>query len=126
MNGRAQIQTRLARACDPQSSGLFFAPIHDEELRSLIFAPSPKLRSFAWQGAENDADHLKAWLPHALLLQPQAWQTTANGSIAARSQRHPFWRCPSTESFHRAPILPYFPCSPSVTVPVWEGRSPRL
>lgn len=65
MNGRAQIQTRLVRASGLQSSGLFFAPIHNEALRSLILTPSPKHLSFAWQGAEDDADHLKAGFSHS-------------------------------------------------------------
>ncbi len=128
MSGRPHTQTTLAHTFQPlKEVSLHFALITPTlESCSSPSTPSPKRKSFALHGAEDDADHLKAWLPHSLLLQPQARQATANGSIAARSQRRPFWRCPSTESFHRAPILPYFPCSPSVTRSVLVPRPSAL
>ncbi len=60
------------------------------EPRSLPSIPSPKLKSFAWRGAEDDADHRKLWLAHSLLLQPEAWQASSYGSTAVRVRRRPY------------------------------------
>jgi hypothetical protein len=114
----AQIHTRLARASHSQSGGLFFALIQEEGLCSLILTPSPK-KPFAWPPADSDA---AVWSTQPLLMQPGAWRATANDSIATRLQRRPFGDGLSAKSFHRAPSLPYFPCSPSVTRSVLVPR----
>lgn len=60
------------------------------EPRILPPTPSPKHRSFAWQGAEDDADHRRVWFTHSLLLQPDTWQTTEHGSTVVRLQGRPY------------------------------------
>jgi hypothetical protein len=91
MSGQMHMQTPLARISQsPREAGHLFALATPTlEPCSLPPTPSPKHRPFAWQGAEDDADHRRAWFTHSLLLQPETWRATANGSIAARSQRRP-------------------------------------
>jgi hypothetical protein len=100
-------------------------PAHnDREVSgSLPRTPSPR-RPFARRPTNRDA---AAWLGHSLPLYPEAWRATVwwfyrHPVAAAR----PFCRCPSAESFHGAPSLPDFPCSPSVTRSVLLPRPSAL
>ena len=52
--------------------------------------PSPKLRPFTWQDAEDDAYHRRLWLTHSLLLQPQTWQANRYSSTAVRLLWRPY------------------------------------
>jgi hypothetical protein len=58
------------------------------ELCSSPSTSSPRHRSFAWQGAEDDGERT-AWSTHSLLLQPDRWETTGYVSTAVRLHRHP-------------------------------------
>ena len=75
----------------------------------------PQYRPFAWRDAENDAKHWNVWFARSPLLQPEAWQAAGHGSTGRVVASASLYRRPSDKCFHRAPILPYFPCSPSVT-----------
>jgi hypothetical protein len=91
MSGRAHMQTTMARISRPprEAGRLFALAAPTLEPCSSPSTPSPGGKFFAWQGAEDDAEHRGARPTHSLLLQPGAWRATANGSIAARSQRRP-------------------------------------
>jgi len=68
---------------------LFALTAPTQEPYSSPSTPSPEHRSFAWQDIKDDANLRRAWLPHSLPLQPEAWPAAANGSVATRSQRRP-------------------------------------
>lgn len=91
MSGRTHMQTTLARISQPprKTGHLFALAASTLEPCNSPSIPSPRCKFFAWQGTEDDADHCRAWFTHSLLLQPDIWQATENGSIAARSQRRP-------------------------------------
>ena len=91
MSGRTHMQTTLPCISQPprEAGHLFALAASTLEPCSLTSTPSPKRKSFAWQDAEDDTDHPRAWVTHSLLLEPEAWQATVNGSNAARSQRRP-------------------------------------
>ncbi len=59
------------------------------ELRSSSFSPFPRSRSFAPQGGESNAEHLKAWFTHSPLLQPENKQAIEHGPNAARLHGRP-------------------------------------
>ena len=86
------------------------------ELCSSPSTSSPKDRSFAWHGAEDDAGHQRAWFTHSLLLQPGQWQPKGCGPTAVPLHRHPECQAVlhASVSVQRHPSS-YFPCSPSVT-----------
>ncbi len=80
----------------------------------LPSTPSPKDRVFAGGCAEASAEPSGAVRPlsaFAAVLDGQRTQRSVCCLVATAS----LYSHPSGECFHRAPILPYFPCSPSVT-----------
>ena len=80
----------------------------------LPSTPSPKDRSFAWKHAEASTGPFGAVHPlsaFVAVLNGQRAQSSFCCLVATAS----LYSHPSDECFHRAPILPYFPCSPSVT-----------
>ncbi len=117
MNRRAQTRTILTRTSQPRrAASLLLAPTAPAlELCSSTSTSSPRLRSFAWQGAEDDGERM-AWFTHFLLLQPDRWRARAYSSAAVRLHRHPerYAVLHASVSVKRHPSS-YFPCSPSVT-----------
>ena len=77
--------------------------------------PSRQYRPLAWWNAENDAKHWNVRSTHSLLLQSEAWPRNSSRSAAARLRSASLYGRAANTCFHRAPILPYFPCFPSVT-----------
>jgi single-strand DNA-binding protein len=77
--------------------------------------PSPKIRSFAWQSTEDDADHRKLWLTHSLLLQSEAWQANRYSSTAVRLHRCPYRDALQTSVSIERQFSRIFPVLPSVT-----------
>ena len=117
MNRQVRTRAMLARTSSQRAGGDRSVPALATPSRRLCNCssiPSPQYRPIARRGAENNAKHWNTRSTRSLLLQPEAWQTTGHGSTAVWFDRHPYRR-PSDRYFHRAPILPYFPCSPSVT-----------
>jgi hypothetical protein len=76
--------------------------------------PSPNDGFFAWRRVEKCAESFGAVYPRPTSVagpDGQRPQRLFDGLIVTASlYRHPSGKC-----FHRAPSLPYFPCSPSVT-----------
>ena len=91
MSERTRMQTMLARTSQPlkEVSLPLALAAPTLEPRSSPSTPSSRGRSFAWQDAEDDTDHPRAWFTHSPLLQSEVWRATANGSNAARSQLRP-------------------------------------
>ncbi len=91
MSRQAHMQTTRARITQPlrEAGHLFAYAVQTLELCSSSSTPSPRCKSFAGRGVEDDTDHRRAWFTHSLLLQPEAWRAATNRSIAARSQRRP-------------------------------------
>jgi hypothetical protein len=90
------------------------APSH--RLRNWPSIPSPRLRSLAWRDAKDDAKHGNVRSIHSLtaftagnMARDRLWFRRRLVVLAS------LFRRPSDKCFHRAPILPYFPCSPAVT-----------
>jgi hypothetical protein len=77
--------------------------------------PSPKIRSFAWQGAEDDADHRRLWLTHSLLLLPETWQASRYSSTAVRLHQRPYRDALQTSVYLERQFSHIFPVLPSVT-----------
>ena len=116
MSGRTHMQTTRVGISQPprEASPLFALAAPTLEPCSLTSTASPKYRSFAWQGTEVDAEHRRAWFTRSLLLQPDTWRATTNGSNAARSQRRlvvmAFSKAFSVER-HLSRIFPAYPRS---------------
>jgi hypothetical protein len=110
---RTKPERTYQRACCNRSFPAFADP--GRRLCNQPSIPSPQYVPFAWRDGKDDAKHRNVRSTHSLLLQPEASRTTCYGSPAVWLYRHPLYRRPSDKCFHRAPILPYFPCSPSVT-----------
>lgn len=91
MSRRTHMQTTRARISQSlkEVSLPFALAAPTLEPCSSPYNPSPRGRSFAWQDAEDNTDHRRAWFTHSPLLQPNTWRAAANGSLAARSQRRP-------------------------------------
>ena len=117
MSRRAQTRTILARTSQPRKAARrLLAPTAPAlELYSSPSTSSPRHRSFAWQGVENDGERT-VWLTHSLLLQPDWWETRGYAPAAVRWHRHPERHAVlhASVSVKRHPSS-YFPCSPSVT-----------
>jgi hypothetical protein len=77
--------------------------------------PSAKIRSFAWQGAEDDAAYRKRWLTHSLLLQPETWQASRYSSTAVRLRWRPDGDALQTSVSIECQFSRIFPVLPSVT-----------
>jgi hypothetical protein len=77
--------------------------------------PSPQYRPLAWRGAEDDAKHWNVRSTRSLLMQPDFVASDRLWFHCRAAASASLYRRPSDRRFHRAPILPYFPCSPSVT-----------
>jgi hypothetical protein len=108
------MQSRLSKL--RRNRGLPLAP--GGSVRELCGSPSassPVHRSFARQAQKSDVEHRRAWSTHSLLMQPDTWRTTEQVRALPGCDGVLIYRCPSVGRFHRAPILPYFPCLPSVT-----------
>jgi hypothetical protein len=88
---RAHMRTTLTHTSQlRRGGGLLLAPTTSAlELCNSPSTPSPKDGSFAWQGAEDDASHWRAWLTRCLLLQPEEWQASTDIFTAVRLHRHP-------------------------------------
>ena len=54
-----------------ERADLLLAPPPRRWSVQLAFDSVAQSRSFAWRGAEDDADHRRAWFTHSLLLQPE-------------------------------------------------------
>jgi hypothetical protein len=112
---QAHIQTILAHVSQwAADDGLLLVP--DHSVRMLLISPlqqSPLLRPFAWRQTNDDDGSLTVWFTHSPLLQPDL--VASNYRVGWCSCVGILNRTPSGRCFHRAPILPYFPCSPSVT-----------
>jgi len=87
---QAHTQTTLARISQARREAAFLLAFaaHELERRISPSTPSPKERFFAWQGTENNRER-KARLTHPLLLEPEWWQVSPNGSVTVRLHRHP-------------------------------------
>jgi hypothetical protein len=92
MSRRTHMQTTRARISQSrrEAGHLFTLAAPTLEPCDSPFTPSPRYRSFAWQDAEDNTDHRRAWFTHSPPLQPDTWQAAANGSLVARLQRRPF------------------------------------
>jgi hypothetical protein len=77
--------------------------------------PSPKIRSFAWRGAGDDADHRRLWFTHSLLLQPETWQASRYSSTAVRLRWRPDGDALQTSVSIECQFSRIFPVLPSVT-----------
>jgi len=91
MSRRAHMQTTLPHISQPpRDAGHRFAfAAQALEPCSTPSTSSPRRRPFAWQRAEDDANHRRTWPTHSLLLQPETWRVATNSSDAARLQRRP-------------------------------------
>jgi len=122
VNGRARVRTM--RAPQPvQADGLFpaFADSY-EHSRNSSSIPSPRHWPIAWQRAEFDARQSRVRPTHALLELNARRANEYRSDAIVRLQPHPLYRHPFNRRSSRAPILPYFPCSPSVTCSVLVPR----
>ena len=84
MNRRVQTRTILARTSQPRRAARLLLTLTAPALK-LYSAPStssPRHRSLAWQGVEDDGGRT-VWLTHCLLLQPNWWETRGYGPTAA-------------------------------------------
>ena len=116
VNGQAQVRTVLVP--QPAQAEGFFPALTDSSGRSrnLSSIQSPRYRPFAWQRAEFDAMRSRVRPTHALFLQPGTRRANNYRPDAiVRLQPHTLYRHPFNRRSCRAPILPYFPCSPSAT-----------
>ena len=116
MSSQAQLQTTLARTSQPQrETGLLLAlAVPPLEPYILPSTPSPKDRVSAWAYTEASTGPSGAVPPlsaFVAFLDVQRTQRAFCCLVATAS----LYSHPSDECFHRAPILPHFPCSPSVT-----------
>ena len=116
MSPQAQLQTILTRTSPPwRKAGLLLAlAVPPMEPCSSPSTSSPKGRFFAWEYVEATTEPFGAVHPlsaFVAVLDGQRTQRSVCYLVATAS----LYSLPSDECFHRAPILPYFPCSPSVT-----------
>ena len=115
MSHLARMQTLTRTSQSRREAGLllaFAAP--GLEPCSSPSTPSPKDRFFAWEDAEASRELFGAVHPRSAFVagpNSQRAQMFIRGLVATAS----LYRRPSDRCFHRAPSLPYFPCSPSVT-----------
>jgi hypothetical protein len=115
MSQQAGIQTLTRTSQSRGEAGFLLAlAVALMESCSLPSTPSPKDRSFAWRRAEKSVGPFGAVHPRP------AWMAGPNGQRTQRGlccldATASLYRRPSAGCFHRAPSLPYFPCSPSVT-----------
>jgi hypothetical protein len=111
-----QLQTILARISQPRRQAGHLLTLAASGLEPCISPsiPSPKDRFFAWKYAEARTEPLGTVHPlsaFVAVLDGQRAQRSFYCLVATAS----LYSHPSDECFHRAPLLPYFPCSPSVT-----------
>ncbi len=90
MSGHAQVRKMLTRISQPQKDDGLCRALADaeRELRSSSFSLSPRSTSFARQGGESNAEHLRAWSTHSLLL-PENKQAIEHGPTAVRLHGRP-------------------------------------
>ena len=114
---QARIQLMTSRTSQPQrgTSLLLALPTSALEPCNSPSIPSPKLRSFAWQGAEDDADHRELWPTPSLLLQLEAWQPSRYSSTAVRVRRRSYRDALQTSVSIGRQFSRVFPVLPSVT-----------
>jgi hypothetical protein len=113
---QAQLQTTLARTSQPRREAGLLLTLAVPPLEPCISpsTPSPKDRVFAWGYAKAGTGPFGTVHPLSAFvagLDGQRAQRSVCRLVATAS----LYSYPSGECFHRAPILPYFPCSPSVT-----------
>ena len=116
MSRQAHMQTTLARTSQLRKDASLLHTLATSVLQPCISpsTPSPKNGAFAWDYAEASTEPFGAVHPlSAFVAGPdgQRAQQFVCCLVATASLYSP----PSDECFHRAPLLPYFPCSPSVT-----------
>ncbi len=108
--------TRTSHAAKRED--LTFCPSLDptRRLRSCAFTPVASVQALRVAGQRTMRRLSRAWSTHSLLLQPDdAAERRATGPLVCAMHRHPCIDALQTKCFHRAPSLPDFPCSPSVT-----------
>jgi hypothetical protein len=115
MSQRARMQTPTRTTQSRREAGFRLAlAVSPLKPRSSPSTPSPKGRSFAWSRAEKPIRPFGAVQPRpALMAEPDGQRTQRR--LCCLDPTASLYRCPSAGCFHRAPSLPYFPCSPSVT-----------
>jgi hypothetical protein len=116
VSSQAQLQTILARTSQPRREAGLLLPLAASGLEPCISpsTPSPKDRVFAWEYAETSTEPFGAVHPLSAFIAGLDGQRTQR-SVCCLVATASLYSHPSDESFHRAPILLYFPCSPSVT-----------
>ena len=110
--------------------GLFLpSPIRRGRLCTRLRLPASSSASSARSQRECRAEPCRRtqWSTALCLLQPETWQTTGHGSILCLVAIGVLLAgALQTDRFRRAPSLPYFPCSPSVTRSVLFPRPAAL
>jgi hypothetical protein len=120
---RVQVRTMLVHTSQRVRGGGSIPALADPSRRLCNWPsiPSPRRRPFAWRNAEGDAKHWNVRPTHALLLQPEAWQTTGHGSPTVWSHRHPYIGALQTSVYLERQFSRIFPAHPrslaSVLIP---------
>jgi hypothetical protein len=112
----ARLQTAMAHTSQPRREAGLLLTLAASGLEpcSLSSTPSPKDRVFAGACAEASTEPFGAVHPLSAFVAVLDGQRTQR-SVCCLVATASLYSHPSGECFHRAPILPYFPCSPSVT-----------
>ena len=116
MSPHAQLQTAMARTSQPRREAGLLLTLAASGLEPCILpsTPSPKDRVFAGACANASTEPFGTVHPLSAFVAVLDGQRTQR-SVCCLVATASFYSHPSGECFHRAPILPYFPCSPSVT-----------